>query len=216
MKDIKNSIDNEKFINNFFNEFSKLPFGSLPKIELELIILHSIIESQGGYDNLNKISGNLQRDLKISQTKFKNKVLEAQLRFDTNFIDVEDYLRKTIVENDISNLIFDDKFLMLYISNPLLLNNIKTYFDSKQIINDTSFNKNLVKIEKRGLLKILINVLEKKQLEKLEKKIREDEKLKNTNFSLVNNLYIDSIFSASLDPFESIGKFIEFIRKPLS
>ena len=216
MKDIKNSIDNEKFINNFFNELSKLPFGSLPKTELELIILHSIIESQGGYDNLNTISRNLQRELKISQTKFRNKVLEAQLRFDTNSIDVEDYLRKTIVENDISNLIFDDKFLMLYISNPLLLNDIKTYFDSKEIINDTSFNKNLVKIEKRGLLKILINVLEKKELEKLEKKIREDEKLKNTNFSLVNNLYIDSIFSASLDPFESIGKFIEFIRKPLS
>ena len=216
MENLKNIINKEKFLNNFFHELSKLPFGSLPKTELELIILHSIIESQGGYDNLNKISGNLQRDLKISQTKFKNKVLEAQLRFDTNFIDVEDYLRKTIFENDISNLIFDDKFLMLYISNPLLLNNIKTYFDSKQIINDTSFNKNLVKIEKRGLLKILINVLEKKELEKLEKKIREDEKLKNTNFSLVNNLYIDSIFSASLDPFESIGKFIEFIRKPLS
>ena len=216
MKNIKNSIDNEKFINNFFKELSKLPFGSLPKTELELIILHSIIESQGGYDNLNNTSGNLQRELKISQTKFKNKVLEAQLRFDTNSIDVEVYLRKIIVENDIKNLIFDDKFLMLYISNPLLLNDIKTYFDSKQIINDTSFNKSLVKIEKRGLLKILINVLEKKQLEKLEEKIRENEKLKNTNFNLVNNLYIDSVFSASLDPFESIGKFIEFIRKTLS
>jgi hypothetical protein len=216
MKNIEKTINKEKFLNNFFDELSKLPFGSLPKTELELIILHSIIESQGGYDNLNAISRNLQRELKISQTKFKNKVLEAQLRFDTNSIDVEVYLRKTIVENDISILIFDDKFLMLYISNPLLLNDIKTYFDSKQIINDTSFNKNLVKIEKRGLLKILINVLEKKQLEKLEKKIREDEKLKNTNFSLVNNLYIDSIFSASIDPFESIGKFIEFIRKQLS
>ena len=216
MKNIEKIINKEKFLNNFFRELSKLPFGSLPKTELELIILHSIIESQGGYNKLNKISGNLQRDLKISQTKFKNKVLEAQLRFDTNSIDVEDYLRKTIVKNDISNLIFDDKFLMLYISNPLLLNDLKTYFDSKEIINDTSFNKNLVKIEKRGLLKILINVLEKKQLEKLEEKIREDEKLKNANFSLVNNLYIESIFSASLDPFESIGKFIEFIRKQLN
>lgn len=208
-------LDEKEFVKNLFHEISKLPFGSLPKTELELIILHSIIQSNGGYENLNNNSFALQRALKLSQTKFKNKILEAQLRFDKTNIKVEDYLKNRILETSVDELIIEEKYLVLYISNPLLLDNIKTYFDSKQIINDTSFNKNIVKIENKGLLKILIDILDIKQLKKIEDKFKEEQDLKNINFSLVNKLRIESIFSVSIDPLESVGKFIGFIRKTL-
>lgn len=208
-------LDEKEFVKNLFHEISKLPFGSLPKTELELIILHSIIQSNGGYENLNNNSFALQRALKLSQTKFKNKILEAQLRFDKTNIKVEDYLKNRILETSVDELIIEEKYLVLYISNPLLLDNIKTYFDSKQIINDTSFNKNIVKIENKGLLKILIDILDIKQLKKIEDKFKEEQDLKNINFSLVNKLRIERIFSVSIDPLESVGKFIGFIRKTL-
>lgn len=214
MKAIIEKINKVKFAENILDELSKLPFGSLPKSELELIILHSIIESNGGYDNINKIE--FQSALKLSQTKFKNKVLESQLRFDKPNIKVEDYLKKNIIEVELQNLIIEDKYLVLYVSNPLLLDNLKTYLDSKQIINDTSFNKNIVKIENKGLLKILVDLLEKKQLKKIEEKFKEEKSLKNLNFSLVNKLHIDSIFSVSVDPLESVKTFIEFIRKTIN
>lgn len=214
MNELINNIDKEKFIKSLISELSKLPFGSLPKIELELIILHSIIESNGGYDNINRIE--FQSALKLSQIKFKNKVLEAQLRFDKTNFKIEDYLKKSILEIDMNELIIEDKYLVLYVSNPLLLDNLKTYLDSKQIINDTSFNKNIVKIENKGLLKILVDLLEKKQLKKIEEKFKEEKSLKNLNFSLVNKLHIDSIFSVSVDPLESVKTFIEFIRKTLN
>lgn len=166
MEEIIKHIDKNKFIDSLFNELSKLPFGSLPKSELELTILHSIIESNGGYENLIHNSLSIQKSLKLSQTKFKNKVLEAQLRFDKSCLSPEEYLRKSILEINVDELIIEEKYLVLYISNPLLLDNIKTYFDSKQIINDTSFNKNIVKIENKGLLKILIYILNDKQIKK--------------------------------------------------
>ncbi len=214
MKTLVEKINKVKFAENILEELSKLPFGSLPKSELELILLHSIIESNGGYDNINRIE--FQSALKLTQTKFKNKILEAQLRFDKTNIKVEEYLKKNIIEKDIDELIIEDKYLILYISNPLLLDNLKTYLDFKQIINDTSFNKNILKIENKGLLKILVDLLEKKQLKKIEEKFKEDKSLKNLNFSLVNKLHIDSIFSVSVDPLESMKTFIEFIRKALN
>ena len=216
MNNLIKTIDEKEFVKNLFHEISKLPFGSLPKTELELAILHSIIESNGGYENIFKNSLVLQRALKLSQTKFKNKVLESQLRFDKTKIKVEDYLKNSILETSVDELIIEEKYLVLYISNPLLLDNIKTYFDSKQIINDTSFNKGIVKIENKGLLKILIDILDDKQLKKIEDKFKEEQNLKNINFSLVNKLRIESIFSVSIDPLESVGKFIGFIRKTLN
>lgn len=216
MENIKNLINKEVFVENLFYELSKLPFGNLPKTELELIILHSIIESQGGYDKLNKISGYLPRELKISQTKFKNKVLEAQLRYDKTTITAQEYLKNTINKNKFSDLIFDDTNLVLYISNPLLLENIKTYFDINEIVNDTSFNKNILKVNKKGMIKILVNILDEYELEKLESELKKIEKLNSLNFSLINNLNIDSIFSTSVDPFGSMGKFVEFIKKTLA
>ena len=218
MIDLIENIDNRQFVQKLFLELSKLPFGNLPKIELELVILHSIIEANGGYEKLNEITPSLQRNLKLSQTKFKNKILEAQLRFDNREFSVPAYLRNQIIEKDISELIIDDKYLSVYISNPLHLDIIKTYFDSNEILNDTSFNKNVVNIQTKGLLKILVNILNQDQLRKIESHLKSHNELKNKSFSLIGNVKIDSLFSTeiSIDPLKSVSKLLDFVKNTLN
>jgi hypothetical protein len=218
MNNLTNNLNEKKFVGNLFNELSKLPFGSLPKIELELVILHSIIEAHGGYDKLNEFGPELQRSLKLSQIKFKNKILEAQLRFDNQENKVKDYLRKTLIKDDLSELKFDQNDnLILYIANPLLLDMLKAFFDANEIINDSSFNKSILSIERKGLLRILIKILDKYQIEILEKEFEKQVKVKGTSFSLIGNVNIESIFSAefSLDPFKSAKELILKVRNIL-
>lgn len=212
MENLAKNLDFEKFTKNLFKELSKMPFGCIPKTELELIIFHSIIDSKGGYGSLNSQGPFIQKELKLSQNKFKNKVLEAQLRFDNDRIDVKKYFQKIFFKNKISELVTDDNYLTLTVSNPLLLNDIKVFFDSNEIINDYSFNKSILKIDKKGLLKILNNIIDEVQLKQIEKKFVEDLNLKEFKFSLINNLNFNTSFEASLDPFKSVSKLIDFIR----
>jgi hypothetical protein len=219
MKEIIQKLDKEKFINNLFDELNKLPFGSLPKAELELVILHSIIEAQGGYDKLSTFDIELQRSLKLSQTKFKNKILEAQLRYDNSVNMAQNFLRKKIIQDDFSALKFDrHDNLILYISNPLILDSLKTFFDSKEIINDTSFNRCLLTVEKDGLLRILTKILNDNELECFINELLKDSKPYADSSSLINNLSFESLFSVeiSLDPLKSAKEMLSFVRKILS
>jgi hypothetical protein len=218
MNGLLNQLDKEKFITKLFNELSKLPFGSLPKSELELVILHSIIESKGGYGNLNKIMSSLQRDLKLSQAKFKKKVFEAQIRFDNQGFDVSDFLREQIIEKEILDLVIEDNYLVISISNPLHLDIIKTFFDSNEILNDTSFNKNILKIQTKGLLKILMNILDKNELKKIDTLFKKEGVVKNNAFSLIGDVKVEKLIGLdfSLDVFSSMDKFLGLIRKALN
>lgn len=216
MRNIVTKLDNDAFVESLFFELSKLPFGSLPKTELELVILHSIIEAYGGYEKLNEIRPLLQRSLRLSQTKFKNKVLEAQLRFDQTEIEPKQFIKEIILNKDFSEIIFHEKYLIIYISNPLHLDIIKTFFDSSEILNDTSFNKNVLKIHTKGLLKILTKVLDENQLKILECELRKNAELNKKTFSLIENINIESIFSANIDPLQTVDKLISYVRSCLA
>ncbi|MBP6756260.1 MAG: hypothetical protein KA210_08935 [Bacteroidia bacterium] len=215
MENIKNKIIPKDFVDSLFNELSKLPFGSLPKTELELVILHSMIDSYGGYDRLNKNLLFFQKELKLSKTKFNNKVLEAQLRFDTSQIEPVTFFIDLLFKKDISDLIFEDNYLIIYISNPFKRDVIKTYLNSIEILNDESFNNSIIKIHSKGLLKILSKNLNESDLTKIESKIISACQLKhNASFNLIGNINLDSVFSLdfSLDPLKSAKQLIDIIR----
>ena len=95
---------------------------------------------------------------------------------------------------------------------------IKTYFDSNEILNDTSFNKNVVNIQTKGLLKILVNILNQDQLRKIESHLKSHNELKNKSFSLIGNVKIDSLFSTeiSIDPLKSVSKLLDFVKNTLN
>lgn len=216
MENIKNKLDQEDFVESLFNELSKLPFGSLPKSELELVIFHSIIKAFGGYEELNKNSLFIQRELMLSQTKFKNKVLEAQLRFDTSKIEPIEFFKELILLKDFSDLIFEDNYLIIYQSNLFKRDILKTYLDSIQVLNDASFNNSIIKIHSKGLLKILPKIIDENDLlKKIETQISDACKLNaNNSFSLVGSINLDSVFSAklSMDPLKSAKELLSTIR----
>lgn len=150
--------DHKKFTESILNEIQKLPFGSLPKTELEMVILHSIIcslEPNDPYSNIYKKYNELKTLLKLNNTQLRNKILASQIRFDkVDDKKVEDYIID-ILKKEVE---IEGQFVVFSVFNPLLNDTIKSYFETREIISDTSFNKNLIKINLKGLL-LFINQL---------------------------------------------------------
>lgn len=217
MEKIKNKLKEKDFVNSLFNELSKLPFGSLPKSELELVIFHSMIDAFGGYEELNKNRLLFQRELKISKTKFNNKVLEAQLRYEKP-AEPEKIFNDYIFKKSVSELRFEGKYLSFYISDPLKRDILKTFIDSLQILNDTSFNQNIIKIHSKDFLIIVAKSMGDNKAKKIEQAIKTECNLKpNASFSLVGNMNIESVFSASLvkNPLRSAENLFGILKKVL-
>jgi hypothetical protein len=164
---IKNS---NEFTDRILSEIEKLPFGSLPKAELELLILDGIIRSiepEDPYGHIEKHFNELKTILRLSQTQLKNKILAAQLRYDKiTDSDVEKFILQALGNN---NYIIENNFITIPIFNPLLNDQAKSYFEIKRIITDTSFNKSLLKINLNGFISFIeqlsfINHLQKKSI----------------------------------------------------
>lgn len=181
-----------------------------------MVVFNSIIQSYGGYEEINKYSQFIQSCLKMSHTKFKSKVLQAQLRFDNQEFNALEIFKKIILENNFSDFIFDENYLSVYINNPLKADYLKTFIHTQNILNDATFNNSILKIHSKGILQILPKIFEEDELKDIQKEIINEFKLKNNaSFSLIGNLNIDSLFKAefSLDPLKSVKDLIETIRK---
>lgn len=155
-KVIKN---HQLFSDRILIEIQKMPFGSLPKAELELVILDALISALEPIDSYSNIENHftfLQRELKLSQIKLKNKILSAQLRFDLKSdFDIENNILKSIKTK---NYFVEGNYIVINIFNPLLNDLTKSYFEIRGIISDTSFNKSIVKINLNGFIKFLVNL----------------------------------------------------------
>jgi hypothetical protein len=162
MSIFKKINDHQKFAESILEQIQKLPFGSLPKKELELVILHSLIislehKNKNSYEGVNNHFSDLMIGLKLSQTQLRNKILDAQLRFDScEEIDVENNILHSIVEGKCS---IEDKYIVFSIFNPLLFELTKSYFERRNIISDTSFGKTIFKINLKGFI-LFINQLD--------------------------------------------------------
>jgi hypothetical protein len=151
--------DKSQFSERIISEIQKLPFGTLPKSELELIILDAIIRSIepiDSYTNINKHFNALKSELKLSQTQLKNKLLAAQLRFDSKTDnDVENYILKAILDE---KYLVDGNYIVISIFNPLLNDQAKSYFETRELILDTSFNKSILKINLNGFIQFILKL----------------------------------------------------------
>lgn len=193
--------NHQTFSERILSEIQKMPFGSLPKIELELVILDALIRSLEPVDSYSKIEkhfGFLQKNLKLTQTQLKNKILSAQLRFDTKSeIDVENYILASIVNEKYS---IENNFIVITIFNPLINDLAKSYFETRGIILDTSFNKNLLKINLKGFIQFVF------KLDRL------TDPSKNELIEILNNAKDEGILNFSKDiPKKSILERIESI-----
>jgi hypothetical protein len=213
--------DHQKFAESIFGEIQKLPFGSLPKKELELVILHSLIisledKNKNPYEKVNSHFFDLMIGLKLSQTQLRNKILDAQLRFDScEEIDVENNILQSIIEGKCS---IEDKYIVFSIFNPLLFELTKSYFERRNIISDTSFGKTIFKINLKGFIFFisqLNNITLQKKVE-LNDILNEAQKeglinisSKETNKSTLDN--IESITSIGNNLINIISKLSPFL-----
>jgi hypothetical protein len=204
----------QTFTDRILSEIQNKPFGSLPKVELELVILDALIKSlepTDSYSNLESHINFLQRELRLTQTQLKNKILAAQLRFDSiNEKDVENYILKSILSGKYN---IDGGYIVILIFNPLLNDLAKSYFETIQIITDTSFNKSILKINLNGFLKFLFKAdgINEKQKQKINELLLEakDEGLISISTENSFDTKIDHI-----DKVVSIGtSLITFIEK---
>jgi hypothetical protein len=204
----------QTFTDRILSEIQNKPFGSLPKVELELVILDALIKSlepTDSYSNLESHINFLQRELRLTQTQLKNKILAAQLRFDSiNEKDVENYILKSILSGKYN---IDGGYIVISIFNPLLNDLAKSYFETIQIITDTSFNKSILKINLNGFLKFLFKAdgINEKQKQKINELLLEakDEGLISISTENSFDTKIDHI-----DKVVSIGtSLITFIEK---
>ncbi len=213
--------DHQKFAESILGEIQKLPFGSLPKKELELVILHSLIisledKNKNCYEGVNNHFSDLMIGLKLSQTQLRNKILDAQLRFDScEEIDVENNILHSIVEGKCS---IEDKYIVFSIFNPLLFELTKSYFERRNIISDTSFGKTIFKINLKGFIFFinqLNNITNQKKVE-LNDFLNEAQKeglinisSKETNKSTLDN--IESLTAIGNNLINIISKLSPFL-----
>ena len=198
---IKIIENHQTFSERILSEIQKMPFGSLPKIELELVILDALIRSLepvDSYSNIEKHFSFLQKNLKLTQTQLKNKILAAQLRFDNKSeIDVENYILASIVNEKYS---IENNYIVITIFNPLINDLAKSYFETRGIILDTSFNKNLLKINLKGFIQFVF------KLDRL------TDSSKKELIEILNNAKVEGILNFSKDiPKKSILERIESI-----
>jgi len=198
---IKIIENHQTFSERILSEIQKMPFGSLPKIELELVILDALIRSLepvDSYSNIEKHFSFLQKNLKLTQTQLKNKILAAQLRFDNKSeIDVENYILASIVNEKYS---IENNYIVITIFNPLINDLAKSYFETRGIILDTSFNKNLLKINLKGFIQFVF------KLDRL------TDSSKKELIEILNNAKVEGILNFSKDiPKKPILERIESI-----
>jgi hypothetical protein len=208
--------DYKSFSYSIFKELEKLPFGSLPKKELELVILHSLIialEKKDPYGNLHKHFSFLMRVLKLSQSQLRNKVLDAQLRFDSC---TEDDVINNLINNlQNGNVEIDDKHIVFSIFNPLLFEMTKSYFEERNIIADTSFSKTIFKINLNGFIYFLFslnlgNLTIQNKINQIIEKLVEDNLIeKNQNKSLKNRDKIEFSLSVGSSLISIVSSFVQ-------
>jgi hypothetical protein len=216
--------DQKKFTERILTEIQKMPFGSLPKSELELVILDGIINSLepiNSYSGIQKHFNFLQRELKLSKTQLKNKILAAQLRFDSKSDeDVEKYILKSVLN---SNYFIEGNNITISIFDPLLNDRAKSYFETREIISDTSFNQSILKINLNGFIQFLYQLdnlsnLKKSELKKILENYQSEGLIKFTETSSVKSTIekIELVTTIGTNLFSIIDKITPFITSLLS
>jgi hypothetical protein len=216
--------DHKNFTESILKEIQKLPFGSLPKTELEMIILHSIIcsiEPNDPYSNIYKKYNELKNILKLSQVQLKNKILAAQLRFDSiNDKEVENHIIKSLLKGEYS---VEGSNYIITIFNPLLNEQAKSYFEIRKIISDTSFNKTILKINLNGFVKFIYQLNDitdekKVEIQKILKEVQYQGMISISNKDSKKSLLekIESITVIGNNLINIIEKFSPFLNSNLS
>lgn len=141
-------------------------FGTLPKAEIDLLILEALIDLKVISQNPN--SYDLISKLRVTNTKAKKLIYERELRRKTT--EQLDEEVKKILTNPI---IQKEKDLLLFkIDNPLVIDHIKFRIRDLGYLTDGSFSSNIIKLSTKAFREIVISYMSE-DIKIIEKKLSE-------------------------------------------
>ena len=143
------------FFDVFFGEYAKYSFGGMPKRDLDTLIFHALIESKILSEEMkNRAIANL---LSISETKAKAFLLERSYKF---LSDKREENACKILERIASgdtNIVRLDGMIVFVVENPVARADLE-YILKEELgyFIDSSFNKEIVKINEAAFLAFVL------------------------------------------------------------
>lgn len=175
----------EDFFMDFFSEFKKFPFGSMPKRDLDCLIFHLL-------EKYNLAEGKTNREkaynLNISETKLKSYIVDSNAKYGKRC--QEESVSAIILKIEGgTKVLLEGDCIVFFEENPVVKADFIQALKDEGFYTDTSFNKEIIKVRAASFLafslsKKLLNT--EKLLEILNSGKTEKEKIKefeNTNKS---------------------------------
>lgn len=147
----------------------KPSFGALSKKEMELMIFQSLQRS-GVLDDNPEIF-DLVKGLRITRAKARNLLYESNLR------EYNDESMRSDLKELLANAVYQkagDQTLKLEVSNPMLIDYIKSILKENKQYSDGSFSPELITMSFEGYVTLIFSVIDPKEKDAFEKKLKND------------------------------------------
>lgn len=164
------------FFDEFFNEFSKYPFGSMTKRDLECFIF-SFMDRNG------LIEGSCNRDraysLGINTTRLNSYMVDSNIKFGKKS-DENSVATIILDKQKLQNISYEDNWFIFAEENPVLREDFIQAMKNKGYYTDTSYNKEIIKVKAVAILDFITEKKDKNLLAQLASKADfENQKLKD-------------------------------------
>ena len=194
----------EKFGKDFLDFYMGNGFGNKSKKEIELKIFLLLSPSFKGKKNIG-----LARELGITPTKLKNLIIQSRLINQSNLIEEKKELLTILMQ---TRWYFSKEIVKFTLEDPFVKMNFQSYCEECNVLYDTSFNRNIIKISVKDLAKVISNIsgIDKKTKLKIGNNVLtivNKESLKNAIIEMFDDLishYTGVSFSKIPDAFSSL------------
>jgi hypothetical protein len=153
-----------KILTDIFTSYTTPAFGTLPKSEIDLVLLDAIIKS--GYISSEPNGYELVSKLKITNTKAKKLIYERELRkYDLTQLDnkAKEVLSNPIIQKEGNLFLFE-------IDNPLLIDHVKNRLKILGHLSDGSFSSSIIKLSSNAMRELVVYYI-KDDIKDVERKL---------------------------------------------
>lgn len=165
----KSTTDLKASLENLLSGYMSPAFGALPKLEIEILFLNTLIEL--GYIDENPSIYDMVTKLKITKTKARNLLYERELRaMDAQTLDSRMYelLKHPRYEKTKNNVV------LLEVENPLLSDHIRNKIQSLGFISNETFSPSLIKLSHKAISALIGSLYNDQELLNLKRRIDGD------------------------------------------
>ena len=196
----------DKFAEGFLERYLQLGLGSMPKSDIDALVMH-LLDKYGFGDHkplLDKSNQDVSELLKTPISKVKRLRYEAALKYgDDVAAEAKERFRKALGAAVIE-FKKDDNEISMILEDVLAKNWIQGQLKKNQVIFDTSFNTEIIKISSDQLLEILRTLFGKTKLKGFEsdfKKLKrvEDIKVLKKDFKDLLSKIGESLVSSAVE-----------------